>query len=157
MKVTSETGITVTEESFLPEDPTAEQIVGEENCVDVSDLPVSDSDDNPPQTAGYKCANCTFRSNLLSEMEEHVNGTGHGKFETAPVEPVQPELFSTPGVIQKRIQVPIPDDELNLKRAKLADLYQEALNVKEDKKSADSAFNEQLKSIDNPCRRLRES
>ncbi len=129
-------------------DPTAEEIVGAENVVDVEgvqnvdDLPASDY---PPAPQGYKCANCTFTSGLLSEMEEHVNGTGHGKFDA---EPVQPELFSTPGVIHKSIEVPLPAEELNQKRAKLAELYQEVLNVKDEKKSADSDFNEQLKSLD---------
>lgn len=127
-------------------DPTAEEIVGKENVVEVGlDAP-------PPRQQGYVCANCPFRSNLLSEMEEHVNGTGHGKFDTEevkPADPVQTPLFSPPpGVVHKDIRVPLGDELLNDKRMKLAELYQKALDVKDEKKAADEDCNTRLKMID---------
>lgn len=116
------------------------------NVVNVDAYPASDSvDELSSLPSGYKCANCTFHSGLLSEMEEHVNGTGHGKFDTAPV---QPELFSTPGVIHREIKIPLSDHLLNEKKTRLALLYQSALEVKEEKKAADSSFNTRLKTID---------
>lgn len=136
-------------------DPTAEEIVGTENVVDVSsertgeaaewDHVAEQAGERFAGPSGYKCANCTFTSNLLSEMEEHVNGTGHGKFDTAPV---QPELFKAPGIIHREIKVPLDESLLNEKKTRLAKLYQSALDVKEEKKDRDSDFNARLKNID---------
>ena len=142
MKVTEETGITVIEESFLPEDPTTEEIVGQENVVDVDD-PGPVPDESP---AGYKCADCTFTSHFLSEIEEHCNGTQHGGY--GKEEPVQPELFGEPGVVHRMVNVMLPAELLNEKRSRLAALYQSALEVKEEKKTADDEFNARLKNID---------
>lgn len=119
-----------------PTDPTAEQIVGEENVVDVGEV------DPPP---GMRCAECTFTSNLLSEMEEHCAGTGHGG---SRPEPQQPALFSEKGVVTRSIEVPLEPEFLAAKRERLAELYQEALDVKAKKKSADSAFNAELSDLD---------
>lgn len=128
-------------------DPTAEEIVGAENVVslaeEIGDNVEFTEEELRPQ--GYHCANCTFTSNLLSEMEEHSNGTGHGKFDTAPV---QPELFSTVGVVHKSIEVPIHVDALNMKRMQLAEFYQQSLNIKEEKKNTDADCNARLKAID---------
>lgn len=131
-------------------DPTAEEIVGPENVIDVGTSATEEFTEPELQPQGYKCANCTFTSGLLSEMEEHVNGTGHGKFDTAAfgTAPVQPELFSTPGVIHREIKIPLDETLLNEKKTRLAKLYQSALDVKEEKKEADSDFNARLKSID---------
>ena len=137
-----ETGVTVIEE---PEDPTAEEIAGTENVVEVQ------HETEERKAAGYKCANCQFTSNLLSEIEEHVNGTGHGKFDTAPV---KPELFSTLGVIQREIKIPLGDEFLNDKKSWLAALYQSALEVKEEKKIVDSDFNLRLKNIDESMQQI---
>lgn len=145
-------------------EPTAEEIVGAENVVDVSEEtnycaesgcinPVGNVETHCSehggfrQPDGYKCSlpGCAFTSNLLSEMEEHVNGTGHGKFDTAPV---QPELFSQPGVIHREVKIPLDETLLNEKKTRLAKLYQSALDVKEEKKEADSDFNARLKNID---------
>lgn len=142
MAVTKETDVEIIEESFLPEDPTAEEIVGEENIVDVGSV---EEFEQPVAPQGYKCADCAFTSGLLSEMEEHVNGTGHGKFDT---QPIQPELFSTPGTINREIKIPLDETILNEKKTRLALLYQSALDVKEEKKDADSEFNSRLKNID---------
>ena len=138
-------------------DPTAEEIVGAENVVNVVDADpefygeISVSDPTLPRdhisplaVPGYKCADCTFTSMALSEIEEHCNGTQHGGYKTA----TQPQLFSEPGVVHRNVEVPIDPDVLNEKRAKLAELYQEALEVKANKKSADAAFNAQLTAID---------
>jgi hypothetical protein len=141
MTVTAETGVTVIEESFLPEDPTAEEIVGKENVVDVGSV---EDDGEETTQSSYTCSNCTFTCNMLSELEGHVNETGHGR----TPEPVQPKLFSTPGQINKEIKVPLAVDLLNEKRERLAKLYQSALDVKEEKKDADSDFNARLKNID---------
>ncbi len=121
-----------------------------ETIIDPTDIVNVEVEKEQLEPGGYKCANCTFRSNLLSEMEEHVNGTGHGKFLTEPdkIAVEQPELFSTPGVIHRMIDVPIDDEILNTKRAALAELYQNALDVKAKKKSADAAFNSELADID---------
>lgn len=138
-------------------DPTAEDIVGAENIVDVSNgrmdvyadgVPVIPDPEFPPLPQGYTCANCTFRSNLLSEMQEHVDGTGHGKFDTEALPPVQPELFSTPGTIKREIKVPLEPAFVNSNQAQLADFYQRALDIKDEKKEADASFNLRLKTID---------
>jgi len=142
MKVTSESGVTVIEESFL-DGPTAEEIVGSENIIDVGS--VVDQEEEPDRS-GYVCsAGCSFTSPTLSGMEAHVAETGHGR---APVAEVQPELFSTPGVIHREIELPLSDELLNHKKTRLALLYQSALEVKEEKKDADSDFNARLKNID---------
>lgn len=156
MKVEPET---VTEDQ---NDPTAEDIVGAENVVNVTNYEESakaideagmrqyreEFPDNFP--AGYKCANCIFNSNLLSEMEEHVSGTGHGTINThAPdVPPVQPELFRPPGVISRSIQIPLDPELLAEKRECLSALYQKALDVKFNKKTVDAGFNATLTDID---------
>ena len=143
MTVTKETGVTVIEESFLPDDPTAEEIVGAENVVDMeAEGRNDDFDDEPPH--GFKCANCTFTTESMVELEEHVTSTGHGSY----VEPVQPKLFSTPGVIHREIKIPMSEEDLNPMRVRLAKLYQSALDVKEEKKDADSDFNARLKTLD---------
>ena len=131
-------------------DPNIEEIVGAENIVDVDSEEESEEAELPP-IAGYKCANCSFRSMLLSEMEEHVNGTGHGKFDTedgARVDAVQPALFSEPGVIHRMVNVMLPSELLQEKRARLASLYQSALEIKEEKKATDDDCNARLKNID---------
>lgn len=136
------------------EDPTAEQIVGEENVVDVgsADTPsiaeMSGSIDLGLE--GYRCADCTFGSSKLSELEAHCAETQHGGSApaAAPEEPVQPELFSTPGVVHKMVEVPMADEFLHEKRARLAALYQDALDTREEKKAADEGFNTELKHID---------
>jgi hypothetical protein len=146
MTVTAETGVTVIEESFLDDSgPTAEEIVGKENVVDVGS---GDPSDNPPMMQQhFMCANCTFRTDYMSEMEEHASATGHGR---APVSetPVQPELFSGPKTIRRPIEIPLPQDQVVAKHANLAELYQMALDVREEKKTADEGFNSRLKDID---------
>ena len=133
--------MSTTETTETNNDPTIESIVGEENVVDVDR-----ENETPKPPGGMTCANCSFTTNLLSELEEHVAGTGHGR---APVtDPVQPELFSTPGIIHREINVPMDEEFLAMKRTRLADLYQKALEVKDDKKSADDDFNARLKNID---------
>lgn len=139
-------------------DPTAEQIVGVENVVDVGSAleGMRESEDFTEaelQPAGYKCSlpGCPFTTTFLAEMEEHVNGTGHGGFKQAePIVPpvVQPELFSTPGIVHRNVEVPMEPEFLAAKREKLADLYQQALDVKGKKKSADANFNAKLTEID---------
>lgn len=143
-----------------PPDPTAEQIVGEENVVDVGEaetVAVIDRTfkDNIEQLiaerSGYKCneVGCPFNTPYLSEMEEHVSGTGHGGYVTDILDPpVQPELFSESGIVQRSVEVPIHPEVLNEKRIKLAELYQDAIDVKALKKGADASFNAQLSSID---------
>jgi len=149
----------------VSEDPTAEEIVGEENVVDVGSATEGHVEEEREQPAaqGYKCslAGCSFQTSHLSEMEEHVSGTGHGGYATEtigpadpPSEPVQPELFSTPGVVHRDVRVPFPDDVINEKRARLASLYQNALDIREEKKAADDDFNAQLKSIDTDMQAL---
>jgi len=130
----------------VSDEPTAEQIVGEENVVDVELI----IDNVPPERQGYKCSQpgCPFQTGFLMEMEEHVNGTGHGSYVTDTIDPQQPELFSTPGIVHKQIQVQMDEEFLVEKRARLAALYQEALDVREAKKSADDDFNAQLKTLD---------
>lgn len=126
-----------------PLDPAPEQIVGEENIVNVDD------DYQPEIPAGYHCSDCSFASNHLSEIEEHTNGTGHGGYEAeTPPLVTQPELFATPGVIHRMMNVPMPDAFLNERRTQLAFLYQQSLEVREEKKDADSDFNARLKSLD---------
>lgn len=126
-------------------DPSAEQIVGEENVVDVDDPGPVPGEEPLPDPPGYKCSDpgCKFSSPSLSEIEEHCNGTGHGGFKT-----YQPELFSEPGVVHRNVEVPIAPEVLNEKRTKLAELYDQALDVKGKKKAADSAFNAELTAID---------
>jgi len=133
-------------EPIESEDPTAEEIVGEENVVDV------DTDEPLPELTGYKCADCIFTSNFLSEIEEHVSGTGHGGFKDDT--PVQAALFNEPGVIHRMINVSLPADFLNEKRTRLAALYQSALDVKDEKKSADDDFNSRLKNIDSQMQEI---
>lgn len=128
-------------------DPSIKELVGAENVVAV--LPDGNEEyGDPPAPQGYTCANCTFRSNLLSEMQEHVDGTGHGKFDTEALPPVQPELFSTPGTIKREIKVPLEPAFVNSNQAQLADFYQRALDIKDEKKEADASFNLRLKTID---------
>jgi hypothetical protein len=57
-------------------DPTAEEIVGKENVVDVGS-----PHEEPRQALAYKCSTggCRFETNLLAELEEHCSGTGHGR------------------------------------------------------------------------------
>jgi len=128
------------------DDRTAEEIVGRDNVVDVG-MPI---EQQPPERQGYKCSQpgCPFQTGFLTEMEEHVNGTGHGSYVTDTIDPQQPELFSTPGIVHKQIQVQMDEEFLVEKRARLAALYQEALDVREAKKSADDDFNAQLKTLD---------
>jgi len=141
------------------EDPTEkpiEQIVGEEHIVDVSDTPPIHEDGQPAtERQGYKCmtTGCTFQTGYLTEMEEHVNGTGHGAYVTDTLDPVQPELFSTKFVFRE-INGPLPDEVLNDKRERLAKLYQSALDVKEEKKAADDDFNARLKNIDSQMQEI---
>lgn len=153
MQVTAESGVTIIEESFLPEEPTVEEIVGKENVVDVgAAAPPSES---LPEPAGYKCADCTFTSNLLSEIEEHCRGTQHGGYgKQEPVEAVQPELFSESGIVHRMVNVMLPAELLNDKRVRLAALYQSALEVKDEKKSADDDFNARLKNIDSQMQEI---
>lgn len=98
------------------------------------------------------CKDCTFKSNLLAEMEEHLNGAMHSGYfhteEKSEIVPVQPELFSTPGIIHRQIEVPLEEDFLANKRVSLAELYQQALDVKAKKKAHDDRLNAQLKEID---------
>lgn len=155
MKVIAESGITVIEESFLdevgPAGENIEEIVGKENIVDVDEPEVTPQ---PAERQGYKYTDvgCTFQTGYLSEMEEHNTGTGHGGYKTETLDPLsatQPgELFSEPGIVHRNVEVPIDPEVLNEKRVKLAELYQEALEVKANKKSADAAFNAQLTGID---------
>lgn len=133
-----------------PTEESIEDIIGAENIVDV-DLPETELEDDPlPSLTGYTCADCTFRSKLLSEIQEHCNGTGHGGFESEePVETAtQAALFGEPGVITRSINVPMPEEELNERRARLAELYQEISDVKSAKKAADTDFNAQISAID---------
>ena len=118
-----------------PHDPTGEEVMANEEVVDLTVSP-----------SGYICSQtgCKFTTPLLSDMEAHSAETGHGK---ALVE-VQPELFSTPGVINREVQIPLDETLLNEKKTRLAKLYQSALDVKEEKKEADSDFNARLKNID---------
>lgn len=130
----------------LNKDPTAEEIVGKENVVDVGSPYAIDTDIKQP--AGYKCADCTFTSSHLSDIEEHCNGTGHGGFKQEDSEPVQPELFRPPGVIRRSLEIPLPEDVILQQRERLANLYQSSLDVKEEKREADSDFNARLKNLD---------
>ena len=141
MKVESEMGVTVIEEPFL-DDPTAEEIVGKENIVDVGT--VDDTGEALAQ-GGYVCWHCKFATVDLSKLEEHAAETGHGR---APVAEVQPELFSTPGIIHKMIDVPMEEEFLNQKKTALAELYQNTLDVKSQKKAADAGFNAKLTACD---------
>lgn len=122
------------------QEPTAEEIVGEDNVVDVSP-------EEQPQEGSYLCSmpTCKFKASQLTEMEAHVAETGHGR---APVAEVQPELFSTPGIIHKMIDVPMEEEFLNQKKTALAELYQNTLDVKFQKKAADAGFNAQLTAFD---------
>lgn len=131
----------------LSTDPTAEEIVGKENVVDVGAVDGADKwqrwlvgSDN-----AYKCDYCIFTSKTLSEIQEHCNVTGHGGTDE---EAVQPELFRPPGVITSMVNVMLPAELLNEKRIRLSGLYQSALEIKEDKKETDSDFNARLKTID---------
>lgn len=136
------------------EDPTAEEIVGKENVVDVDKPTIEEmsgmlngNEDIFEGPAGYKCSlpGCAFHSQLLSEMEEHVSGTGHGGYKSGPV---QPELFSEHGEVSRFVNVPLPDGVVTEKLIELSELYQDTLNVKENKKAADDEFNAQLKTLD---------
>lgn len=131
-------------------EPPIENIIGEENVVDAG---TSDRTDDPPLVSGgYKCADCTFTGPLLSEIEEHCSGSGHGGYGQAT--PQQAALFREPGVIYHTVQVPLEADFLNEKRQRLADLYQSALDIKEEKKEADSDFNTRLKNIDEQMQQI---
>lgn len=129
-----------------PTDPTAEQIVGEENVVDVGEAEAPES-----EPATMRCSDCTFSTNHLSELEEHCAGTGHGG---SRPEPQQPALFSEPGIVHRMVNVMLPAELLNEKRTRLAALYQSALEVKEEKKSADDDFNARLKNIDSQMQEI---
>ncbi len=151
------------------DDPTEkpiEEIVGEENIITLDNASEKlaevveamirpELEQQPAERQGYKCmlSGCTFQTTYLSEMEEHVTGTGHGAYVTDTLNPVQPELFSTKFVF-RGINVPLPDDLLNDKRARLAKLYQSALDVKDEKKAADDDFNARLKNIDSQMQEI---
>ncbi len=135
----------------LEDGPPIETIVGQENIVDVDD-PGPVPGDEPPVESGYRCDECLFSSNFLSEIQEHCNGTGHGGFKSE--EPVQTALFSESGVVYRMINVSLPADFLNEKRERLALLYQSALDVKDEKKSADDDFNARLKHIDSQMQEI---
>lgn len=131
-------------EDQQPLDPTAEEIVGKENVVDVGTVDLTQ--EQFKEMGGYICSQtgCKFTTPLLSEMEAHASETGHG----AATEPVQPELFSHPGLIHKWIDVPMEEAFLNEKRVALADLYQKVCDTKSEKKFADANFNAKLATFD---------
>lgn len=134
-------------------DPTAEEIVGAENVIDVS------TEEAPPEVNAFRCslAGCKFYSKLLSEMEEHVNGTGHGGYKTEEARvavAVQPELFRPPGTIRKEIRVPFDNEFLDEKRKRLAALFQHSLDITEEKKATDQDCNARLKNIDNQMQEI---
>ncbi len=116
------------------EDPTIESIVGEDNVVDVSATEEAEGETVGAQTGGFHCANCSFTSNLLSELEEHVAGTGHGRDPNTDPTKTQPYL---PGLVHRNIEVPLDPEVLADKCEKLAELYQESIDVKAKKKSAE--------------------
>lgn len=122
------------------------------NAIEPDDIPhLEEIEARQPGPAGYTCSDCTFRSNLLSEIQEHCNGTQHGGFKSEePVEsaPIQSALFSEPGIVTRAINTPLPEEELNQKRTRLAELYQQVLEVKSAKKAADTDFNAQIADID---------
>jgi hypothetical protein len=123
-------------------DPDIETIVGEENVVDV------DATTEPAsEPAGYTCSHCTFSTPALSDLEAHAAETGHGRI-------VQPELFSEKGIVHRMVNVMLPAELLNEKRTRLAALYQSALDIKDDKKSADDDFNARLKNIDSQMQEI---
>ncbi len=146
MEVTSETGVQVVEESFLPEDDkNIEDIIGKENVESI------DEGDRPPlELAHLKCGKCAFRTHYLSEMEEHYQGTGHGGL--APEEPAQQAML--PNLVHREITIPLDEEFLVGKRFKLATLYQAVLEVKDEKKAADDEFNAKLKSLDNQMQEI---
>lgn len=163
-------------------EPTAEEIVGAENIVDLSEDPppqkgyiclgvgcqfscdglhemeqhCADTGHGgnrteapaPVQKTGYLCSGdgCTYATDFLAEIEEHVAGTGHGTYKT--VEQVQSELFSEAGIVYRMLDIPMPEELVNTKRARLAELYQSALEVKDEKKAIDDDCNARLKNID---------
>lgn len=148
-------------EDLLNDDPDIETIVGKENVVDLGDTieavidgQFADNVDSLDEerragSGGYKCADCSFTSKFLSEIEEHCNGTKHGGFKNEePVKPEQPQLFSEKGVIHRDVQVPLAPEFLSEKRVQLATLYQNILDVEDAKSAAVSDFNAQIKSID---------
>lgn len=142
-------------------DPTAEEIVGVENVVDVGSPTIAemsgmlDGDEEifEERPAGYKCSlpGCPFTTTFLAEMEEHVNGTGHGGFKQAdPVVPeaIQPELFAGAKIVVKSLKVPLAEDFLIEQRKELADKYQRILNLEAEKKETVSGFNAKISNID---------
>ena len=141
-----------------PLDPTAEEIAGEENVVDVgSAIEIEESDDEQgaPQSQGYTCSEpgCPFTSNLLSEMEEHVNGTGHGGYDVeeagGPIKPQveQAQLFSET-IVERMLDAPLDEEFLNQKRKKLAEYYQRMLDLEVEKKAEVDKYNTKIKNID---------
>lgn len=130
-------------------DPTAEEIVGKENVVQLLE-PVTESMVSEA-CLGYHCSHpgCAFRTSHLSEMEEHVNGTGHGGYKLEePAKPVQPQLFREPGVIKRSIEVRMSDEAIAQKQATLAALYRQLRDVESAKESAVKTFNAEIKAYD---------
>ena len=139
-------------------DPTAEEIVGEENVVDVgSAVEIEESDDEQevPVSQGYTCSEpgCKFSSKLLSEMEEHVNGTGHGGYDVeeagGPIKPQveQAQLFSET-IVERMLDAPLNEEFLNQKRKELAECYHRMLDLELDKKAEVDKYNTKIKNID---------
>lgn len=125
-------------------DPTPEEIVGAENVVDVGTVEVGaipTAADYAALAAGYHCSlpGCAFTSNLLSEIEEHVNGTGHGGYQADTPAPdnnfaqpdLQPELFSELGKIYRTLPIPLSDEQLTALHAELGEICSESLGHKE--------------------------
>ena len=76
---------------------------------------------------------------LLGEV---VAEAANGNAEPAIAE--QPELFNTPGIVKRRLQVQLSEEVLSEHRNALADLAQEYLRIKDAKKQADADFNAQI-------------
>jgi hypothetical protein len=140
----------------LTQDPSAEEIVGAENVIDVGSA--TDGTYNEAGELGapqaYRCdePGCQFSTSSLSEIEEHSNGTGHGKWGLK--ENQQPKLFSEKGVVHRNVEIRLPDDIITERKDRLAHLYQSMLEVREEKKSADDDFNARIKNIDNQMQEI---
>lgn len=128
-------------------DPTAEEIVGEENVVDVG----SATEEKPPEHVerqGYKCSQpgCTFQTSYLSEMEEHCNGTGHG-YVTDVLDPIETQL-PLPGIVRRNVEISMPETTLNAKRKELSECYRSIRDIEDEKAASDAAFKARSKPLE---------
>ena len=158
MKVTEARSIKIIEEDFLSGPPLTELL--KKGAREKLDEMLKD-DGQVTIEETWLCVDCDFKSPEMSYLAQHILSTGHrdpfktpeaanGKAE--PVIAEQPELFKEPGIVKRWVKVHFDEGFLNEKRKALADLYQTALTVKEDKKSADADFNAQLTHIDEMMR-----